>query len=34
MLALTAAAGIKMVHLPSKGAGETLPALLRGEAPS
>ncbi|HEV2007343.1 MAG TPA: tripartite tricarboxylate transporter substrate binding protein [Burkholderiales bacterium] len=31
MLALTAAAGIKMVHLPSKGAGETLPALLRGE---
>ena len=32
MLALTAAAGIKMVHLPSKGAGETLPALLRGEA--
>jgi tripartite-type tricarboxylate transporter receptor subunit TctC len=32
MLALTAAAGLKMVHLPSKGAGETLPALLRGEA--
>jgi tripartite-type tricarboxylate transporter receptor subunit TctC len=32
MLALTAAAGIRMVHLPSKGAGETLPALLRGEA--
>ena len=32
MLAFTAAAGIKMVHLPSKGAGETLPALLRGEA--
>ncbi len=32
MLALTAAAGIKMVHLPSKGAGETLPALMRGEA--
>ena len=31
MLALTAAAGIKMVLLPSKGAGETLPALLRGE---
>lgn len=31
MLAFTAAAGIKMVHLPSKGAGETLPALLRGE---
>ena len=32
MLAFTAAAGIKMVHLPSKGAGETLPALMRGEA--
>jgi tripartite-type tricarboxylate transporter receptor subunit TctC len=32
MLAFTAAAGIRMVHLPSKGAGETLPALLRGEA--
>jgi tripartite-type tricarboxylate transporter receptor subunit TctC len=31
MLALTAAAGIKMVHLPSRGAGETLPALMRGE---
>ena len=31
MLALTAAAGVKMVHLPSKGAGETLPALLRGD---
>lgn len=31
MLALTAAAGAKMVHLPSKGAGETLPALLRGD---
>lgn len=31
MLALTAAAGIKMTHLPSRGAGETLPALLRGE---
>mgnify|MGYP006275902751 CR=1 FL=1 len=31
MLALTAAAGIKMIHLPSRGAGETLPALLRGE---
>ncbi len=31
MLAFTAAAGIKMVLLPSKGAGETLPALLRGE---
>jgi len=32
MLAFTAAAGIRMVHLPSKGAGETLPALIRGEA--
>lgn len=31
MLALQAAAGIKMVHLPSRGAGETLPALLRGD---
>src|ERR1700752_2446206 len=31
MLALTAAAGIKMVDIPSKGAGETLPLLLRGE---
>lgn len=31
MLALTAAAGVKMVHLPSKGAGETLSALLRGD---
>src|SRR5688572_13431190 len=31
MLALTAAAGIKMVHVPSKGAGETLPLLMRGE---
>lgn len=31
MLALTAAAGVKMVHLPSKGAGETLPAMLRGD---
>ncbi len=31
MLALTARAGVKMVHLPSKGAGETLPALLRGD---
>ncbi len=31
MLALTAAAGVKMVHLPSKGAGETLPALIRGD---
>ncbi len=31
MLALTAVAGIKMTHLPSRGAGETLPALMRGE---
>ena len=31
MLALQAAAGIRMVHLPSRGAGETVPALLRGE---
>jgi tripartite-type tricarboxylate transporter receptor subunit TctC len=31
MLALTAAAGIKMVHVPSKGAGETVTGLLRGE---
>jgi tripartite-type tricarboxylate transporter receptor subunit TctC len=31
MLALTAAAGIRMVHIPSKGAGETLPLLMRGE---
>ena len=31
MLALTAAAGVKMVHLPSKGAGETLTALMRGD---
>ena len=31
MLALQSAAGIKMVHLPSRGAGETLPPLLRGE---
>jgi tripartite-type tricarboxylate transporter receptor subunit TctC len=31
MLAFTAAAGIKMVHLPSRGAGDTLPALLRGD---
>jgi len=31
MLALTAAAGMKMTHLPSRGAGETLPALMRGE---
>ena len=31
MLALLAAAGIKMTHLPSRGAGETVTALLRGE---
>jgi len=31
MLAFTAAAGITMVHVPSKGAGETLPLLLRGD---
>jgi tripartite-type tricarboxylate transporter receptor subunit TctC len=31
MLALTAAAGLKMMHLPSKGAGETLTALMRGD---
>jgi len=31
MLALTAAAGVSMVHLPSRGAGETLPAMLRGD---
>lgn len=32
MLALAAATGIRMVHLPSKGAGETIPMVLRGEA--
>jgi tripartite-type tricarboxylate transporter receptor subunit TctC len=31
MLALQKAAGINLVHVPSKGAGETLPLLLRGE---
>ena len=31
MLALLAAAGIKMTHLPSRGAGETVTALMRGE---
>ena len=31
MLAFTAAAGIRMVHVPSKGAGETLPLLIRGD---
>ena len=30
-IALTGAAGVKMVHLPSKGAGETLTAMLRGD---
>jgi tripartite-type tricarboxylate transporter receptor subunit TctC len=32
MLALIAATGTRMVHLPSKGAGETIPSLLRGES--
>lgn len=32
MLALLAATGTRMVHIPSKGAGETIPSLLRGEA--
>jgi len=32
MLALTARAGISMVHLPTKGAGETLANLLRGDS--
>ncbi len=32
MLALTARAGIQMVHLPTKGAGETLANLLRGDS--
>jgi tripartite-type tricarboxylate transporter receptor subunit TctC len=32
MLALTARAGIRMVHLPTKGAGETLTNLLRGDS--
>lgn len=31
MLAFQRAAGLKLVHVPSKGAGETLPLLLRGE---
>lgn len=31
MLAFQRAAGIKLVHVPSKGAGETLPLLMRGE---
>jgi tripartite-type tricarboxylate transporter receptor subunit TctC len=32
MLALTARAGIRMVHIPTKGAGETLSNLLRGDS--
>lgn len=32
MLALLAATGTRMVHLPSKGAGQTIPMLLGGEA--
>jgi tripartite-type tricarboxylate transporter receptor subunit TctC len=32
MLAFTAKAGIKMVHIPTKGAGETLTNLLRGDS--
>jgi tripartite-type tricarboxylate transporter receptor subunit TctC len=32
MLAFTAKAGIKMVHLPTKGAGETLTNLLRNDS--
>lgn len=32
MLALLAATGTSMEHIPSKGAGETIPSLLRGEA--
>ena len=32
MLALATATGIKIVHLPSKGAGDTIPMVLRGEA--
>lgn len=32
MLALLAATGTRMVHLPTKGFGETLPLLLRGES--
>ena len=32
MLALAAATGINIVHLPSKGAGDAIPMLLRGEA--
>ena len=32
MLALAAATKLNMVHVPSKGAGESIPMLLRGEA--
>jgi tripartite-type tricarboxylate transporter receptor subunit TctC len=32
MLAFTAKAGIKMTHIPTKGAGETLANLLRGDS--
>jgi len=32
MLAFTAKAGIRMVHIPTKGAGETLTNLLRGDS--
>lgn len=32
MLALTARAGVKMVHLPTKGAGETMTNLIRGDS--
>jgi tripartite-type tricarboxylate transporter receptor subunit TctC len=31
MLALTQRAGVKMVHIPTKGAGETLTNLIRGD---
>jgi tripartite-type tricarboxylate transporter receptor subunit TctC len=32
MLALTARAGVKMLHIPTKGAGETLTNLIRGDS--
>jgi tripartite-type tricarboxylate transporter receptor subunit TctC len=32
MLALTQRAGVKMLHIPTKGAGETLTNLIRGDA--
>jgi tripartite-type tricarboxylate transporter receptor subunit TctC len=32
MLALTQRAGVRMVHLPTKGAGETLTNLIRGDS--